>query len=146
MSIPVRSLLAFLFFVPASFLHGADMVYRCNGPDGVVSYQNSRCLVSGERIPVDPSTKSGWSELRAGEKSLLVDYRAREKNRRAARKKSGSDNKPKKPGIDSAGCWKKEKRLEAVKSKLRRGYRATEGERLKRKRKNYQEYLDKFCS
>jgi hypothetical protein len=127
--------------VPFSASRARADVYRCVVLDGGhVSYQQIPC--SSESKPMElKDRRSGWSALRPGEQDLLNDYRNKDAARR--RKPSG---RSKKPDTGTRDCWNKRKQLEAVRSKLNRGYKLKEGDELHRKRGNYTEYLRKFCA
>ena len=115
-------------------------VYRCLQDDGHVSYQQIPC--SNESRPMElKDRRSGWSSLRPGEQALLNSYRKEDAAR--SRKPSSAG---KKPARETTACWNKRKQLEAVRSKLRRGYKLKEGDELHRKRDNYEDYLRQFCS
>ncbi|MFQ5644911.1 MAG: hypothetical protein ACE5FQ_14625 [Thiogranum sp.] len=114
-------------------------VYRCVLDSGHISYQQIPC--SSESKPMNlKDRRSGWSSLRPGERALLKSYREKEATRR--RKPAGLQ---KLPVEDSKACWNKRKQLEAIRSKLRRGYQLNEADELHRKRGNYEDYLRQFC-
>ncbi len=118
----------------------AEQFFRCVQADGRFSFQRTRCAGEGESIVVD-SVQSGWTSLRAGEKSLLKSYRDRDSKRKQRSRKVAKKTK----SVETTGCWNKRKRLDAVNARLRRGYKPSQGEGLRRQRANYEEYLDKFC-
>ena len=140
-----RMLLLFLGMSVPLAMSAAEQVFRCVEPDGHVSFQFGECSGSGQSITVYPAVESGWTSLRPAEKQLLKTYRARDLARNKRRKQAASRQTEKKDA-ESPACWKKRKSLEKVAAKLRRGYKASEGEGLRRKRDNYQEYIKKFCS
>ncbi len=123
-------------FAPAAYA----AVYRCVGEDGHVSYQQIRCH-STDKPMVLKGRPSGWSPLRPGEQALLDRYRKKDA---AQRRKPYVERKISTEA--SRSCWERQKQLEAVRAKLRRGYTLKEDEALHRKRDNYQDYLRKFCS
>lgn len=120
----------------------AVTVYRCPQPDGSVAFQQTACH-QGEVLDVEvPAT--GWSGLRPEEKAQL---NAEPKPMVAAGKSpaaEGSQTDWQGKG-DSKTCWGKRQRLEKTRAKLRRGYKPAEGERLRRQRDEYEEYLRRFC-
>ena len=139
---------AFIFFtvtavfivVPFSVSPARADVYRCVLKGGHVSYQQIPC--SNESKPMElKDQRSGWSALRPAEQDLLKSYR----NKDAARRRKPSGRK-KKPATETKACWRKRKQLEAVRSKLHRGYKLKEADALHRKRDNYTDYLWQFCS
>ena len=121
----------------------AERVYRCIQQDGQISFQYHQCENMGQQINAEPAVNSGWTTLSDGEQALLKEYYARDEQRKRALRKT-----PAKKKLDkvSEACWKKQKSLETVETKLRRGYSASQGEVLRRKRDHYTEYLRKFCS
>lgn len=115
-------------------------VYRCVLDGGHVSYQQIPC--SSESKPMNlKDQRSGWSALRPGERALLNSYR----NEEAARRRELSA-RPKRRVEESKSCWKKRKQLEAVRSRLHRGYKLKEADELHRKQNNYEDYLRRFCA
>ncbi len=127
-----------LVFIPA--LHAKEQLFRCVQANGHLSFQKTRCAGEGSSIEV-AAVQGGWVSLRPGEKTLLKFYRQRDAKRRQGRRKVAKKSKP----VEDASCWKKRKQLDAVGRKLRRGYKASQGEGLRLRRKNYTEYLKKFC-
>ena len=142
MSVSQSAIAALLVIVSFPNALAAEQVFRCVQPDGSSSFQQTRCAGEGESIEVG-SVQSGWTSLREGEKSLLQTYRERD----AARIKQRTSKKEKKTASgESTVCWNKRKRLDAIQARLRRGYKPSQGEGLRRKRDNYAEYLEKFCA
>ena len=131
---------AVFLVVPFSALQARADVYRCVLDGGHISYQQIPCR--SESTPMELKDRpSGWSSLRPGERDLLNSYRNKDTARR--RKPSG---RSKKPATQTKDCWNKRKQLEAVRSKLNRGYKLREGDELHRKRDNYEDYLRQFCA
>jgi hypothetical protein len=131
-----------LLFLNASIL-AAEQIFRCVQADGNLSFQKTQCAGQGKSIELD-SVQGGWVSLRSGEKSLLKTYRDRDAKRKQRSHKAAKKSKKSKPK-STAACWSKRKGLDAVNAKLRRGYKPSQGEGLRRQRANYEEYLDKFC-
>jgi len=117
-----------------------EQLFRCVEANGGISFQKIRCTGQGEPIQVG-SVQGGWTSLRSGEKALLKTYRERDAKRRQRTHKVVKKTQP----AETTTCWNKRKRLDAVKAKLRRGYKPSQGEGLRRQRNNYEEYLEKFC-
>ena len=140
MSIRQTALAAMFVLFTCHSVLAADRVYRCLQADGSSSFQQTRCVGEGESIEVD-SVQSGWTSLREGEKSLLQTYRERDAKLKQRARKIAKKPEP----AESAACWNKRKRLDAIQARLRRGYKPSQGEGLRRKRDNYTEYLEKFC-
>ena len=132
---------AMLIFFPNTVVFAAEQVFHCIQDDGRSSFQRTRCAGEGESIVVD-TVQGGWTSLRPGEKSLLKSYRERDARLKRRSRKPASKTKP----AETTSCWSKRRRLDAVQAKLRRGYKPSQGEGLRRKRDDYTEYLKKFCS
>jgi hypothetical protein len=122
-------------------------VYRCSGPSGEPLFTQQPC---GEAVPLDGAAApvaagAPASGLRPGELSWL---KARERDRGKAA------HRPKRRGAAREGvderqayqCQRKRRLLDAVKAKLRRGYKPTQGEGLRRRRQGYEDYIAAFCS
>lgn len=131
---------AMLIIFANTSVFAAEQVFRCVQADGRSSFQHTRCAGEGESIVVD-AVQGGWTSLRAGEKSLLKSYRERDARLKQRARKTVGKTKSE----DRTACWNKRKRLDAIQAKLRRGYKPSQGEGLRRKRDNYTEYLEKFC-
>ena len=140
MSVSQSALTAILFFLANASTLASEQIFRCIQADGSPSFQKTQCVGQGESVVVG-SVQGGWTSLRSGEKALLKTYRDRNaKHKRRSRKVA-----KKTKSIETAACWNKRKRLNAVSAKLRRGYKSSQGEGLRRKRDNYEEYLHKYC-
>ena len=114
-------------------------VYRCDGDPP--RFQDAPCDSTGIVGAVPAS--GGGSGLRRSERVWL---RAREARQSVAKPKRSQ----RKPGSNKAAqqaqrCWRKRQQLDRVKAKLRRGYKPAQGERLRRSRKQYEEYLFRYC-
>jgi hypothetical protein len=129
-----------VFLVPAFSASRARVaVYRCVLDGGHISYQQIACNSHSEPMALK-NQRTGWSALRPGEQRLLNSYRDKDAVRR--RHPSGP---PEKPAIQSKACWKRRRRLEAVRSKLRHGYGLREDVELHRKLDDNEDYLRQFC-
>jgi hypothetical protein len=126
---------------------GAE-VYRCVGEHGEPAFSRQPCGSATRvvELPVTPEA-AGGTGIRDSERRWLEQ---REKARQSARSKS-TRRKP--AATDTAGraqkqryqCRRKARALDAVKARLRRGYRPGEREKLRRRRADYEDYLDAFC-
>lgn len=115
-------------------------VYRCVLNGGLVSYQQIPCSMESKPMNLE-DRRSGWSALRPGERALLNRYR----NEEAARRRE-PPARPKRQDEESRSCWQRRKQLEAVRSRLHRGYKLKEADELHRKQNNYKDYLRRFCA
>jgi hypothetical protein len=76
-------------------------VYRCELNDGQISYQQIPCHNGSEPMKLD-ERRSGWSQLRPGERVLLDSYR--EKDAASCRKPAG---RAKALVRTNKSCWDK---------------------------------------
>ncbi|WP_293652440.1 DUF4124 domain-containing protein [Thiolapillus sp.] len=134
------------FFFIISFLpisSQAAQVYRCVATDGSVSFQQQACEGEGTRMETGEA-QAVWASLRSGEQSLYDQYRKRDRDR-LKRKRQIARNRQKPRTADDRTCWKKREQLESVSARLRRGYKASQGNELRRRRDSYEDYLRTFC-
>ncbi len=113
-------------------------VYRCDGPAGP-AFQDMPCA-AGPLPVVDGAVRSSTSGLRESERRWL--------RQRAGRKSRSVETVRRHVRDDRAQqrrCWKRRVALEKVKARLRHGYRPSQGERLRRQRRNGEDYLSRFC-
>jgi hypothetical protein len=135
-----RAVATAIITMPLSHASARSDVYRCVQDDGHISYQQIPCHANSEPIKLN-HRPSGWTPLRPGERALLDSYRKKDTSQ--SRK---PDGQVKNAASEAKSCWKKRRQLDAVRLKLRRGYKLKEGDQLKRKRDNYADYLRQFCS
>ncbi|HID44212.1 MAG TPA: hypothetical protein EYP34_00465 [Chromatiaceae bacterium] len=137
---------SFCFFCVVSFTPvnspGAQ-VYRCVQPDGSISFQQQACTNKGARIETGQA-QAVWESLRSGEKSLYDQYRQHDKAK-LKHKQRIARSRIKPETADDRTCWKKRQLLESVSARLRRGYKASKGNELRRRRDSYEDYLRRFC-
>ncbi|WP_456373642.1 DUF4124 domain-containing protein [Thiolapillus sp.] len=131
----------FVFFLTGAAT--AAEVYRCTQPDGGVSFQQQACSHEGRRIETGQA-QSAWAPLRSAEKALYQRYRKRDRER-LQRKRKLRRQTAGQSTVDERRCLLKRQQLESVSAELRRGYKAGRGEKLRRRRDNYEEYLRRFC-
>ncbi len=120
-------------------------LYRCRDDSGTVSFQQMPCAGSGQRMSVGEA-QAVWSSLRPGERNLVESYRRRDRER-LARQRAAEREALRTQGqhLESSGCFNKRHALEKVEAHLRHGYRAGQGERLRRRRDYLEEYLRRYC-
>jgi len=139
-------LLLGLFFSPSA---PAD-IYRCQGEDGEPSFRQSPC---GEnpvlvRLPASPVVTGRTKGLRPAERAWLEQRErgrqgaARQQRRKAAVAPVAGDRVTR---AQAHRCRSKRRALDDVRSRLRRGYKPASGERLRRRRSAYEDYLATFC-
>lgn len=113
-------------------------------PDGRVEFRQFPCHGRDESLLLEIDDRpSGWTPPDPSEVF---------KEEKAGGESSGA---PSDDGPDEAAaadrrreekCWKKDRQLEQVNRQLRAGYTASEGQRLRRKRAEYEDYLKRFCA
>lgn len=113
-------------------------IYRCTAPDGSVEFRQHPCrnADSSERIRID-DRPSGWTPPSAAAHTPGSKKPARSATRHA-------------PGAGRSGragdaCWNKRRQLEDVNWQLRRGYTADQGVKLRRRRRQYEDYIRHRC-
>lgn len=131
---------AIIFLLSCSSSHARIKVYRCELDNGQLSYQQFPCSGEGARIELK-TRKSGWSALRKGEKSMLDAYKKRDSSSRGRHVYVA-----KKPVTDARTCRNRRRQLDAIRLKLRRGYKLQESDELHRKRDDHADFLRQYCS
>ncbi|WP_457665691.1 DUF4124 domain-containing protein [Thiolapillus sp.] len=135
------------FFTLVSFLSAntqAAQVYRCVTADGSISFQQQACEGKGTRME-SGEAQAVWTSLRAGEHSLYDQYRKRDKARLKHKQRQMTKSRSASGTADEKSCWNKRQQLESVSARLRRGYKASQGNELRRRRDSYEDYLRAFC-
>jgi hypothetical protein len=115
-------------------------LFRCTNEDGEVEFRQTACPPNiGEKELIIDHKPSGWVPPQPGKP------RAEERGLKRKPGKDGSiDEKVDKKQAER--CWKKRKQLDDVNWELRRGYKAGRGTKLRRRRDQYEDYLDRFCT
>lgn len=123
----------------------AAEVFRCAGDAGEVSFQSWPCDQSS-RAPLafTPAEPQG-DGLRPSERAWLRQRDAAASGA-AGRKPRSERPRAKDAARQDYQCRRRREQLEAVNSELRRGYKPARGERLRRRRRAYEDYLTTFCS
>lgn len=115
-------------------------IHKCITEQGTV-YQDRSCD-GGTSVVANDGGYSNGSGLRASERRWLRE-RAEKSTRKpvaAKRRVSRTDNK-----AQLRRCWERKTRLEGVRARLRRGYKPSQGDKLRRQRRNHEDYLARFC-
>ncbi len=126
---------------------GSAEIHRCTGSSGEPLFSQVPCG-GAETIVVRPQPASHPGQgLRAGEKAWLAQ-RMEHREKRIAR--TGSATQSKRRSKDTAEakahrCLRTRRDLDTVNAKLRRGYKPSQGEKLRRRRQRYEDYLSSFC-
>jgi len=118
---------------------GLAQIHQCTSSDGAVSFQDTPCseLEQSKLRVIRTDSQPG---LRAAEKAWLKRLKRRPESKKPSPRRPQKSTKR-----QEKSCLKKKQQLEAVRARLRRGYKASQGESLRRKRKNYEAYLFRYC-
>jgi hypothetical protein len=114
----------------------AATVYRCAGEQGEPRFQQHPCAGGGGAIELPPPAMR-WDALRPAERRLVEAYREAERVR--------YPSPPARRQASERRCWDKQRSLARVSAKLRRGYGAAEGQRLRERRDGLEEFLRRYC-
>ncbi len=138
-----------LFVIPLIYAWHAPLgradavkVYRCSGKDGVVEFRQQYCDQGRQDEMQVDTTPSGW-----------IPPRPKHESKRKKRAGQGRPETVRQGGGRTAElkqkqekeCWRTQKRLDKLQSRMRRGYKAGKGPSLRRQRRDYEDYLRKFC-
>jgi hypothetical protein len=113
-------------------------VYRCTDSDGSVEFRQQPCNTGAaeEALTVE-DRQTGWVPPSGSASPDATAKRTRAP--RGTRRASGTDPR------QAERCWEKRRQLEEVEAQLRHGYKPARGERLRRRRSGYEEYIGRFC-
>lgn len=115
-------------------------VYRCTGADGSIEFRQHPCQRGAESRKVQiRDTRTGWVPP-TPEPDSKSEQNTQEPRRRAA---ATGENDVKERNAER--CWKKRQQIQGIDNELRAGYRPARGERLKRRRRALEAYMDEFC-
>lgn len=124
--------------------HGAE-IFRCTGTDGEPLYTQIPCDAATSVVRPLADGPGAATGIRDSERAWLEsrEHADRREARPASRTRAGSS--PGAQARDRYLCREKRRALDAVKAKLRRGYKPGQGERLRRRRASYEDYIEVFC-
>ena len=131
---------ALIFGAPAA----AD-IYRCSGESGEVLFSQLPCASAGTiQIRESSAESPSAGGLRDSERAWL---REREQKRSVPRRQSGeaAARHAAAKVRQAYHCRRKRADLEAIGAKMRRGYKPAQGEKLRRRRRGFEDYLAAFC-
>jgi hypothetical protein len=114
---------------------GQSTVYRCTAPDGSIEFRQHPCRSQDtERALAIPDNRTGWVPPQP-------EPPPKHKPAAKAKRRSGT------PDADRYAdrCWKKRQQVEGINNELRAGYTPARGEGLKRRRREYEAYLNRYC-
>jgi hypothetical protein len=114
-----------------------DSIYRCTAPDGSIEFRQYPChgRDRAEEVELGPDTQ-GWEpppEVKRPAQTT-TKRKTRDPAKRAREEKKQEER-----------CWKKRKQLDKVRHRLRSGYKAGQGQKLRRQRDEHQDYIKQFC-
>lgn len=136
----------------SAVIQAADspIIYRCVTVDGRIEFRQYPChgADTATRVEVERQS-SGWvPPTPTKQHEIKSDKRASRSKQSTHQKranKSGNDE----PQVGRSGenkkCWNKRQQIEEINWKLRRGYRADEGVKLRHRRESYEAYVREFC-
>ncbi len=130
--------LALLLPLSALFSHtvavaDSTRLYRCEGEYGQVEFRQTPCIEGRQQEVEVENVLMGWDAP-----AVKVDVKKRKsagKTRKVGNKSAKNDER----------CFKMRQRLDTLNRKLRRGYKAGQGADLKHRRRQYEEYLGRYC-
>ena len=115
-------------------------LYRCTTESGVVEFRQTQCpRGKAKQIRIE-DVQTGWT---APEK-MRIESPASEVRKGKKRGESGG-GKPSARDQAAEKCFTKRQQLERVNRKLRAGYKAGQGTALRQRRRDYEDYLRRFC-
>ena len=118
-------------------------LYRCNTADGAIEFRQSACVGPGEQQKILVNhARSGW---------IPPTPRADLATQSAAPQSDARQIDPHLSSIEDRreqvhACWKARAGLDEVNRQLRYGYKASQGTKLRNKRRRYAAYLRNLCS
>ncbi len=107
-------------------------IYRCEVDSGRVEFRQMPCRTGDQEILELEDVKMGWD---APVPKVEIKAKKSANKTRPARAKK----------VSAQSCFKKRQSLESVNRKLRRGYKAGQGVELRHRRRQYEDYLSRFC-
>ncbi|WP_058556191.1 hypothetical protein [Thiohalocapsa sp. ML1] len=107
-------------------------VYRCTAPDGSIEFRRHPCHGRD-----------------AAEELLIEDHSTGWVPPKPAPEPKGKTAKPRPKTADkdryAARCWQQRQQIERIENELRAGYTVARGERLKRKRREHEAFVNEYC-
>lgn len=116
---------------------GSGAVYRCSDETGGVLFQQTPCA-GGHQVELDvPDTE--WVAAPKSKRKKRSARFGKSDSRAALSRAARAEERQQK------ACWRAEQRIGQIEGTLRRGYSPAQGERLRRQRREQQDYLRTFC-
>jgi hypothetical protein len=127
---------------------GAE-VYRCAGEFGEPFFSQRPCR-GGAAVVIrtGPADVAPGPGLRPTERAWLAERERAQGRSSAAKRRVRQDHAAieRKAKKQAHRCRSKRRSLDEVRARLRRGYQPAQGEKLRRRRRAYEDYLATFCS
>ena len=122
-------------------------IYRCVGDSGEPSFTHLPCA-QGSTLKVPPAAAAGGagSGLRPAEQAWLAERERERRPARTARPRAEPAKHRNKARVQAYRCRSKRRSLDEVRARLRRGYKPAQGEKLRNRRRAYEDYLATYCS
>jgi hypothetical protein len=132
-----RSILCCLLLIYGAMGYASATLYRCVDAEGNTIFQQTVCN-NGKQSEVElTDTRVGWVPPKVVKKEVKAEKKTRPKKRAVSMVKEQRKH--------DKSCWRAEQNLEQTERKLRRGYKAGAGDRLRAKQERYESYLKEFC-
>jgi hypothetical protein len=130
------SLAAALLAVSAA--RADSTIFRCTAPDGSIEFRQHPChgRDRAEQVELGPDNK-GWEAPPEVERPSRTTKRS--SSGRSAAKRADAERK------QEERCWTKRQQLDKVRHQLRSGYKAGQGQKLRRRRDEHADYIRQFC-
>jgi hypothetical protein len=135
MSRPCASRFPLLFLVlfSVSAPSQSTRLYRCEDGNGHVEFRQGLCPAGRQQEVEVEDVRMGWD-------APAVEVKVKKRKAPAPSRKTAAGS-----AKLELKCFKSQQRLESVNRKLRRGYKAGQGADLRHRRRQYEEYLRRFC-
>ncbi len=145
-----------IVFKPESVLGGSAIEWSCyaNFTEKVLSFAGHSICKSSANPEISaiassshPNNKKNNNFLRPGEERMLEKYEERGRRLRKAKKNSLKNHQEKEDQSlrDYNNCSYHEDEIDKHKKILRRGYKRSQKESIKKKISNHEEYINKYC-
>ena len=133
-------------FLPVSPV-AADF-YRCVGEAGEPEFRQQPCGATA--VSAAPAGRGSISDaqkgLRPTERSWLKARESGKRQKSVKRIAGSKTDGAKKAQKQAHRCLKKRRALDAVNAELRRGYKPSRGDSLRRRQRAHRDYLESLCS
>ncbi len=124
-------------------LQAGVSVYRCTDSAGRVELRQTYCP-SGDQQQLQVEIGNvGWVRSKSTAGSGQMTGAKRKTGRRTS--KSEKSEAPPPDEARQHRCWKAKNNLERIQRQLRQGYRPAQGEKLRQRRREQEQYLQRFC-